>query len=93
MTLPEIDLKQLISSYEQTLGIDGARRLIINVLVKAGLSHKESFNPDEMSIICGFLNMEKGFIATTASILLARIRLQCWNKKTEHIRAKMTEDN
>ncbi len=89
MTEPIINMSQLVDSYEQTLGIEGARRLITSVLVKAGLSHKEAFNAEEINVICGLLMMEKGFIGTTANILLARLRLKSWNKKTEMIRQNL----
>lgn len=81
------DLQTLVGHYEPTLGIEGARRLIQTTLIKVGLSHKRTFTLDEMAIICGVLQLESGFIATTASILLARLRLRLWRSKATNLAA------
>lgn len=78
-------LDTLIGHYEPTLGIEGARRLIQTTLVKVGLSHKKAFTVDEMAIICGVLQLQSGFIATTANILLARLKLKAWRSKAASI--------
>ncbi|MDP1834494.1 MAG: hypothetical protein Q8K75_01065 [Chlamydiales bacterium] len=85
MSSPLTDLEILVSHYEPTLGIAGARRLIQTTLIKCGLSHKKAFTVDEMAVICGILQLESGFIATTANILLARLRLRLWRSKAANL--------
>jgi hypothetical protein len=87
------NLTTLVSHYETTLGMEGARRLIHTTLIKVGLSHKKEFTVDEMAIICGVLQLESGFIATTANILLARLRLRLWRSKASHLAEPVNLDD
>lgn len=81
----EITSEQLIAHFESTLGLKGATALIERILLRAGYTKQSQFNAVEMTAICALLAMEKGFIATTANILLARMRLRCWDRRANQL--------
>ena len=81
----KLTLAQLLASYEETLGVEGARKLISNTLATAGFPKKTEFTLDEMVVICKVLSGHHGFIATAAGILLARLKLRDWKTQANKI--------
>lgn len=81
----KMKLSQLIASYEETLGVEGAQKLIYNTLASTGLAGKKEFNVEDLCLICKALSSHHGFIATTAGILLARHKLHHWKTEASKI--------
>lgn len=71
-----ITLLEFTESYTQSLGVEGARRLLTEVLTKLGLDDKREFSRDEAILICKELKQKPGFIGIVAGILSSRFMLR-----------------
>lgn len=70
---PLISVYELIDSYKESLGEEGAKELIKEAVRKASLFFKKEYTKEETIKILNILQEEEGFIGILASILVPRI--------------------
>lgn len=69
-----ISRQELINAYQESLGVEGAERLIAQTLQKAKFAvDKKEFSKTEALKICRELKQYPGFIGIIGSILNSRI--------------------
>ena len=74
MNNAKISLQELIDSYKESLGVEGAQQLIKQTLQKANFKADQiEFTKDEALKICRELKQYPGFIGIIGSILNSRI--------------------
>ncbi len=77
MNPSKITLQELIASYKESLGVEGAEQLIRQVLVKACFSSDQGeFTKSEALKICRVLKQYPGFIGIVGGILNSRIMIK-----------------
>ena len=76
MVETSIPIQELIDAYTQSLGIEGAQKLIQDAIKEAGLPTKSAFSKEEAIKICEVLKTKKGFVGIIALALASRIHLK-----------------
>ncbi|MFH1339536.1 MAG: hypothetical protein ABIH40_06815 [Candidatus Omnitrophota bacterium] len=71
----KIKIEDFYELYIQTMGDEGARKIIKEAIAEAGLASKKEFSKEEALKICEVLKKKSGFIKTLANLFSARIRL------------------
>lgn len=72
----KIPRSYFLTAYNQSLGIEGALKLIKDVIAEAGLTEREEYSKEEALKICEMLSKRPGFVKIIACSLSARIYLQ-----------------
>lgn len=67
---------ELIDSFKESLGTEGAEILIKNALAQAKINSKRGYTKEESLQICEALKASGGFIAIVAGILASRFLLR-----------------
>lgn len=81
MVSKAITIETFYNAYSQSLGIEGAQKLIKDVIIEADLDLKDEYIRDEALQICDFLKKKSGFIKIISITLSSRIRVvQAINK-------------
>lgn len=62
-------------AYSQSLGVEGAQKLISEAIREAKLNVREEYSREDALIICDFLKKKSGYIKIIAITLSSRIRL------------------
>lgn len=76
MNQNKIGLQEFIDSYKESLGIEGAQKLVLQVIQKVELAEKSEFTKAEALKICRGLKQYSGFIGIIGGILHSRIMIR-----------------
>lgn len=72
----KISVQEIIQAYRESLGQEGAYKLIHEALIKLNLQHLQQLDKEEMLKLCDQLKEKGGFVAILADLLLARFNLR-----------------
>lgn len=71
-----VDIKEFHNAYIQSLGIEGAQKLIKETVSEVGLSVKKEYTKEEALKICEALKNKHGLVSIIAGLLSARMMLR-----------------
>lgn len=69
----KIDIKEFIDVYRDSIGMDGAEKLMKQVMSKMNLGAKTEFSKSEALKICQELKKYPGFVGIIGNILNSRM--------------------
>ena len=69
-------LEKFYSAYSQSLGIEGAQKVVKEALFEAGLAVKKEYSRDEALKLCAVLKTKPGFVGIIAGFLAAKAILE-----------------
>lgn len=73
LMLIKIQLTEFIDSFKDSLGLDGAKELLQQALLDAGLPYQRDYSKEEALKLCQELKKKAGFIGIVGGILASRI--------------------
>ncbi len=76
MNEPTLTKNELVNAYAQGIGIEGAQKLIKEIIDSLGLPDKSDYTKTEAIKICEALKQKDGFIKILACSLLARVYIK-----------------
>jgi hypothetical protein len=71
-----IFIHEFINGYKDSLGMDGAKQLMLEVIAQTGMPYKNDYTKEEALKICYELKKKEGFVGIIGGIFLSRIILR-----------------
>ncbi|HEY9789239.1 MAG TPA: hypothetical protein V6D22_02490 [Candidatus Obscuribacterales bacterium] len=78
MTSPgsDINIKEFYEAYSESLGLEGARKIVDQAVIDSGLPKQVNYTPADAIRICDTLKKSTGYVAIIAGFLGARFALR-----------------
>lgn len=76
--MPKTQIERLlfIQAYRDSLGVEGAEKLIQDAIQSVGIPNRTFFDKEEALRICEALTKKPGFVGIIAKLLIARITIR-----------------
>lgn len=71
-----ISVEKFLKAYNQSLGVEGARNLMKEVITQAGLPQRKEYSKEEAIKLCEFLKKKPGFVRIIAFALAGQILIE-----------------
>jgi hypothetical protein len=72
----DINIKEFYDAYAESLGLEGARKIVDQAVIDCGLPKQQAFSPADAIKICEMLKKNEGYVAIIAGFLGARFALR-----------------
>ncbi len=72
VTQAEIELLELTTAFAQSLGNEGAQKIVNDAVAETKLPLRQTYSVSEMMTICGVLKRRPGFIGMIGASLMSK---------------------